>query len=64
MKWYAVAVGVEERRGTVARSGSGTSLGLEGLVEDGARQQIAHLDAHERLAAARVGFETSTSMQW
>jgi hypothetical protein len=37
--------------------------GFEGLVEDGARQQVAHLQADEGLAAARRGRGNSASMQ-
>src|SRR5215471_5684435 len=47
-----VAIGVHERRVDGVEIGLAEFVsGLEGLVEDGARQQVAHLDADERLAA-------------
>ena len=50
----AVAIGIQERRGDLDQIGLGKLLaGLEGLVEHRTRQQVPHLQAHERLAAAR-----------
>jgi hypothetical protein len=48
------AVGVEVRRGHHLEIRLAELLGgLEGLVEHGPRQQVPHLDADERLPAAR-----------
>ena len=46
-----------------ATSAPGPFAPLERLVEDGAREQVAHLEAHQGLAARAVDFDTSTSRQ-
>ena len=52
----AAAVGIQEGRVNGHQVWLLELFGsLEGLVEDRAREQIAHLDAHQRLAAARRG---------
>src|SRR5580698_7754780 len=49
----AVGVVVEEGRGDELQVGLfELVLGFEGLVKDGAGEEVAHLEAHQRLAAA------------
>jgi hypothetical protein len=59
----AVGVAVGNVAADFTRSTAEFLAGLEGLVEDRAGEEVAHLQADQRLPPRAVGFDTSTSRQ-